>query len=80
MKTFMQFSQDEDQRTTTRPSVSTLRRHRLREQRNDRQRRVLAEIERHTQGLLNSPFVADSDKRQAFTAQLLAKLVAAERK
>ncbi len=75
MKTFIQFWDEEDQRTTHRPSVSTLRRHALREQRQERQRRVLSEIDQHTQGLLNSPFVCDSDKRQAVTARLLAKLL-----
>jgi len=80
MKTFLQFCSAEDQRTATRPSVSTVRRHRLREERHQRQRRVLAEIERHTQGLMSSPFIPDSVKRQAFTASLLAKLVAVESK
>lgn len=76
MLTFKQFCREEDERTYTNPSVSTIRRRALIERKEERQGWVLSEIESFTASVLNSPFVPEAEKRQALTARLLAKLVA----
>jgi hypothetical protein len=76
MKTFIEFYAEEDQKLFTKPSVSTIRRRALREDQEIRRGKVIAELEKFTATVLNSPFLPDSEKRQAHTARLLAKLLA----